>query len=103
MPTATTVRSFAKINLGLRIGPPRADGFHHLHTMYQTIGLFDELTVEAVRAAATEIHLQCSDPRVPTDSRNTVYRTVEAALAAMGVTARTHLDELLSPTLRQLG
>ena len=91
MPIATAVRSFAKINLGLRIGPPRADGFHHLHTLYQTIGLFDELTIEAEGARATEIHLQCSDPRVPTDGRNTVHRMVEAALQAMGVTAYVKL------------
>jgi 4-diphosphocytidyl-2-C-methyl-D-erythritol kinase len=91
MPTVTTVRSFAKINLGLRIGPPRADGFHHLHTLYQTIGLFDELMVDAERASSTQIHLQCSEPRVPTDSRNTVFRMVEAALAAMGVSANVRI------------
>lgn len=91
MHPVTAVRSYAKINLGLRIGPPRADGFHHLHTLYQTIGLFDELTVEAERAGTTEIHLQCSDPRVPTDGRNTVYRMVEAALTAMGVTAHVKI------------
>ena len=33
------VRSFAKINLGLYIGPRRSDGFHELRTVYQTIGL----------------------------------------------------------------
>jgi 4-diphosphocytidyl-2-C-methyl-D-erythritol kinase len=87
MSVPTAVRSFAKINLGLRIGPPRPDGFHHLHTLYQTIGLYDELTVEAQPARVTEIVLQCSDPRVPTDARNTVYRMVDLALAAMGVNA----------------
>jgi 4-diphosphocytidyl-2-C-methyl-D-erythritol kinase len=34
---ATTVRSHAKINLGLNIGAPRADGFHGLATVYQTL------------------------------------------------------------------
>jgi 4-diphosphocytidyl-2-C-methyl-D-erythritol kinase len=36
-----TVRSFAKINLGLAIGPRRPDGFHELRTVYQTIALHD--------------------------------------------------------------
>lgn len=85
MPVA--VRSFSKINLGLRIGPPRPDGFHELTTLYQTIGLHDELTVTARPAQATAIRLQCSDPRVPVDARNTVYRMVEAGLAELGVTA----------------
>jgi 4-diphosphocytidyl-2-C-methyl-D-erythritol kinase len=33
----------AKINLGLAVGPPRADGFHPLHTVYQAVDLCDEL------------------------------------------------------------
>ena len=53
---ATVVRSFSKINLGLRIGPPRTDGFHHLTTLYQTAALHDLVTVEAVPADATEIY-----------------------------------------------
>ena len=99
MPQPTTIRSFAKINLGLRIGPPRADGFHHLHTLYQTIALHDEITVEAARAAATSITLTSNDPRVPTDARNTVHRMVTAALAAMNLTAavRVRLQKSLPP------
>ena len=42
---ATHVRSFSKINLGLAIGPARADGFHGLTTMYQTLALHDVVTV----------------------------------------------------------
>ncbi len=41
----TTVRSHAKINLGLGIGAPRPDGFHALATVYQTIELYDLVTV----------------------------------------------------------
>ena len=42
----TTVRSHAKINLGLGIGAPRADGFHALATVYQTMELHDLVTFE---------------------------------------------------------
>ncbi len=87
----TTVCSFAKINLGLRIGPPRPDGFHHLHTLYQTIALHDQVTVSARRASATSIALTCSNPRVPTDGRNTVYRMTAAALAEMELDAEVHI------------
>jgi 4-diphosphocytidyl-2-C-methyl-D-erythritol kinase len=44
---ATRVRSYSKINLGLAIGPVRADGFHGLATLYQTLALHDFVTVEA--------------------------------------------------------
>jgi 4-diphosphocytidyl-2C-methyl-D-erythritol kinase len=47
----TTVRSHAKINLGLYIGAPRADSFHALTTVYQTLELHDLVTVAARPAA----------------------------------------------------
>ena len=39
----------AKINLHLRVGRRRADGFHPLLTWMTTVGLFDTLTMEAAR------------------------------------------------------
>src|SRR4051812_42113574 len=36
----------AKLNLHLRVGPPRADGFHPLLTWMCTASLFDTLTIE---------------------------------------------------------
>lgn len=76
------VRSFAKINLGLRIGTPRDDGFHELLTVYQTIGLHDVIRVSVERGSGIEI--RCADPRVPRDETNTCHRIVERALARMG-------------------
>jgi 4-diphosphocytidyl-2-C-methyl-D-erythritol kinase len=58
---AVTVRSFAKINLGLRIGALRADGFHELLTVYQTIALHDVIRVQVRRGSGIEIHSE--DPR----------------------------------------
>ena len=40
-----TVRAPAKINLHLGVGPVRDDGFHQLATVYQAIGLYDDVTV----------------------------------------------------------
>ncbi len=91
MRAPTTVRSFCKINLGLRIGPAVPGGFHALRTLYQTIDLHDVVTVRAVRAARTEIVLDSNHPRVPRDARNTAYRMVAAALERMGVTASVQI------------
>ena len=60
-----TVRSFAKINLGLCIGGLRPDGFHDLRTVYQTIALHDIIRVQVGRG--TGIEIRCDDPRVPKD------------------------------------
>ena len=41
-----TVRAPAKINLHLGVGARRKDGFHPLVTVYQAVGLCDDVTVE---------------------------------------------------------
>jgi len=85
-----TVRSFAKINLGLRIGPTREDGFHELLTVYQTIGLHDVIRVGVGRGNGIEI--RCEDRRVPRDDSNTCFRIVERALAALRVKTRVTIE-----------
>src|SRR5215467_5805653 len=85
-----TVRSFAKINLGLRIGAPRADGFHELRTMYQTIALHDVIRVSVERGSGIEI--RCKDPRVPCDSTNTCWRIAELVIAALKARGRVVIE-----------
>jgi 4-diphosphocytidyl-2-C-methyl-D-erythritol kinase len=85
-----TARSFAKINLGLRIGAARPDGFHDLLTVYQTIALHDVLRISVGRGAGIEI--RCADPRVPRDESNTCFRIVEKAMQALGAKGRVVID-----------
>jgi 4-diphosphocytidyl-2-C-methyl-D-erythritol kinase len=87
---SVTVRSFAKINLGLRIGAAREDGFHELLTVYQTIGLHDDVRVSVGRGAGIEI--RCADPRVPRDESNTCFRIVEKALPALKAKGRVLIE-----------
>ena len=87
---AITVRSFAKINLGLGIGPLRKDGFHELRTVYQTIALHDRIQVQVARGSGIEI--RCEDPRVPRDASNTCYRIAERTMAALKVQGRVVIE-----------
>jgi 4-diphosphocytidyl-2-C-methyl-D-erythritol kinase len=75
---AVTVRSFAKINIGLAIGAERSDHFHALETIYQTIALHDVIKVEAARGNGIEI--RCKNPEVPCDETNTCYRVADRML-----------------------
>jgi 4-diphosphocytidyl-2-C-methyl-D-erythritol kinase len=84
------VRSFAKINLGLCIGARRADGFHDLCTIYQTIALHDLISVGVSRGSGIEI--RCEDSRVPTDESNTCYRIVERAMATVGAKGKVLIE-----------
>ncbi len=85
-----TIRSFAKINLGLRIGAARADGFHELLTVYQTIGLHDVIRVSVERGNGIEI--RCADPRVPKDESNTCFRVVERAMRTLRAKGRVFVE-----------
>ena len=87
---SVSVRSFAKINLGLSIGALRPDGFHELRTVYQTIALHDMIRVQVGRGAGIEI--RCEDPRVPKDASNTCYRIVERAMAALRAKGRVIIE-----------
>jgi len=87
---AVTVRSYAKINLGLRIGTPRPDGFHELLTVYQTIALHDLIRVQVKRGSGIEIRSE--DPGVPRDESNTCYRIVERAMAALNARGRVVIE-----------
>src|SRR5882762_2767136 len=84
------VRSFAKINLGLRIGAARKDGFHELLTVYQTIGLHDVIRVSVERGHG--IGIRCTDLRVPKDESNTCYRIVEKVMEALNARGRVVID-----------
>jgi 4-diphosphocytidyl-2-C-methyl-D-erythritol kinase len=93
----TSVRSHAKINLGLYIGTPRPDGYHSLVTVYQTLEMHDVVKVSARRAAKTSIRLTSNDRRVPTDERNTAWKMVSLALEGLDVAAEVsiHIDKRL--------
>src|ERR1700691_2469600 len=93
----TQVRSHAKINLGLFLGPPRQDGFHALTTVYQTLEMHDLVTVTAKPSGTTSLRITSNDPRVPTDERNTAWKMVALALDALETSAdvEIHIDKRL--------
>src|ERR1700686_790788 len=90
--TTVAVRSFAKINFGLYIGVARADGFHELRTVYQTIALHDLIRVSVGRGSGIEILCLNKDPRVPLDSSNTCYRMAERVLGELGAKGRVSIE-----------
>lgn len=85
-----TVRSFAKINLGLCIGPTRSDGFHELRTAYQTIALHDIIRVSVKRGDGIEI--VCDSEHVPRDSSNTCWKIAERVMSALKAHGRVVIE-----------
>jgi len=74
-------RAFAKVNLSLGVGPARADGYHQVRTVLQAIDLHDTLTLVARPGPFT---IRCSDERIPTDSRNLIWKAAYELSRAIG-------------------
>ena len=77
---ALTLAAPAKINLTLDVLGRRADGYHDLRTVMQTVDLSDTVTLEKTGEG---IALSLSDPALPTDRRNTAYAAAEGFFAAL--------------------
>lgn len=77
--TRVVVRVPAKVNLELRVGPLRDDGFHDLATTFHAVDIFDEVTVTPDAEFSVSVTGVCED-KVPTDETNLAYRA--AALLA---------------------
>jgi 4-diphosphocytidyl-2-C-methyl-D-erythritol kinase len=68
---SVSLPAFAKINLDLRVLGTRPDGFHDLKTVFQSLMLFDNVTVTVRRGP---LAVTCDEPDIPTDQRNLVWK-----------------------------
>ncbi len=76
-----TVRAHAKINLDLRVGGRRRDGYHDLRTILQSIGLHDTLMLRAVEGVC---RIRCSTTGVPSGPDNLVHRAAQRLWTELG-------------------
>ncbi|MBN1560750.1 4-(cytidine 5'-diphospho)-2-C-methyl-D-erythritol kinase [candidate division KSB1 bacterium] len=75
-------KSFAKINIGLRIIGKRSDGFHNIETLFQQIDVHDVLDIEPTRDG--QIQLKTNRGDCPADSSNLAYRAAERLKSLVG-------------------
>src|SRR5437016_14479547 len=72
------IPAFAKINLRLDILGKRADGFHELRTIFQTISVHDELRLRTSRRPAITLAVEGNQPlNAEPVEKNLVYRAVD--------------------------
>ena len=81
MPRSLILRPSAKINLTLRVGPRRADGYHDVETLMQSIAITDTLTFTARRGPFA---LATRAPGVPADHSNLIWKAAAAFWRALG-------------------
>lgn len=74
-----TVNAPAKINLTLDILGRRADGYHTVRMLMQSVSLSDTVTLTAVPEGS--VQLWCSRPDLPCDEGNIAYRAAQLFFA----------------------
>ena len=73
----------AKINLTLRVGDARPDGFHEIESLVAQIGLYDHVTVTS---REDRRHLvECDDRTIPCDETNLARRAARLLAESAGV------------------
>ncbi|MCX5750294.1 MAG: 4-(cytidine 5'-diphospho)-2-C-methyl-D-erythritol kinase [Candidatus Saganbacteria bacterium] len=76
MPSQLKTKAYAKINLSLKILGTRPDGYHNIDSIFQSISLYDEISITLLDTPGIEI--VCSHPDVPCGERNIVYKAIKA-------------------------
>lgn len=71
-----TLKAYAKVNLTLDVVGRRADGYHLLRSVMQSISLADTITLQT--SPQNGISIQCDHPLVPTDETNLCWRAAQA-------------------------
>lgn len=91
---SVTARAAAKINLALRVGKLREDGFHPLSTIYQAIGLYDDVTVREADEWSVRTHADAGIDlsTIRDDESNLAIRAGRALAAHHGLTKAAAID-----------
>ena len=97
-----TLPSFAKINWSLRVLGRRADGYHEVSTVLQTVSLRDDIHFASRSDQSVEVF--CDDAHVPTDESNLIIRATKALRDRFSVNTGATVDlEKRIPTQAGLG
>jgi len=75
--TCLSLRAPAKINLNLHIMGRRADGYHDIESVVQSVTLHDTLEIGLADAG---LALEVDDPAIPSGPENLVFRAAERLL-----------------------
>jgi 4-diphosphocytidyl-2-C-methyl-D-erythritol kinase len=80
---SVTVRVPGKVNVYLGVGPREFSGYHELATIFQAVGIYDEVTVSAADSM-TISGLGSFADRIPTDETNLAWKAAELVARACG-------------------
>lgn len=80
-----------KVNVYLGVGPREFSGYHELATIFQAVGIYDEVTVSAADSL-TISGLGSFADQIPTDETNLAWKAVELVARACGEEPNIHIQ-----------
>lgn len=91
MTKSVTVRVPGKVNVYLGVGPREFSGYHELATIFQAVGIYDEVTV----SASESLRITGLGPfanQIPTDQDNLAWQAAELVARACGQEPNVHIQ-----------
>ena len=91
MTKSVTVRVPGKVNVYLGVGPREFSGYHELATIFQAVGIYDEVTVSAADSLKIS-GLGAFADQIPTDETNLAWKAAELVARACGEEPNVHIQ-----------
>jgi 4-diphosphocytidyl-2-C-methyl-D-erythritol kinase len=88
---SVTVRVPGKVNVYLGVGPREFSGYHELATIFQAVGIYDEVTVSAADSLKIS-GLGAFADQIPTDETNLAWKAAELVARACGEDPNIHIQ-----------
>ncbi|MGN0168985.1 MAG: 4-(cytidine 5'-diphospho)-2-C-methyl-D-erythritol kinase [Acetatifactor sp.] len=87
-----TIKAYAKVNLGLDVVNRLPNGYHQVKMIMQTVGIYDELTMEKTESG---IIVTTDSGELPTDENNLIYKAAKLMQEKYGIRegVRIHLQK----------
>ncbi len=86
-PNQYSALAYAKLNLAFEVLGKRADGYHEVKTVMQTVDLSDLLTIEPWPA----LRVECDSPELSGEA-NLVWKAAEALARSRGIRPQAHIS-----------
>ena len=83
----------AKINIGLRVMPARADGYHGIESIFQTIPFYDKLALQRTGDSGSKCHVICNGMVLPEKNTLTSAYEVFCEVTDVSESATVYLEK----------
>ena len=86
----TTQRAYAKINIGLDVLRRRADGYHEVKMIMQTVDIYDELVLEKRKEPGIELRMD--NRELPSGGDNLICRAADLLFREKEITGGVNIS-----------